>query len=293
MLAQHTYHYLTVTDEMKARSLYVLGGGTTHLATGQQYPPPDHPEHHFFRWKDGRVLTEYQLVYISRGSGVLESRSSGKRSVFAGDLFILFPNEWHRYLPNKQSGWDEHWVAFKGCHAEQIIREMDITITAPVFRTQITDMLQREFVRIEEELDAEAPGYQSIVAARIELILALAVSSGQREALGANDTLQTIKRAKTFISEQIDKRVYMEDVAKELNVSYSWFRKTFRAIVGISPGEFQLQFRITRASEYLRGSSLSITDIGVLCGFDSAYYFSRIFKKKVGVSPSEYRNRSR
>ncbi len=293
MSLKHTYHYLTVTDDIRRRSLYVIGGGTTSVSAGLSYPPSDHPGHHLFRWHEGRVLREYQLVYIARGGGTLESKSSGTNPVIAGDLFILFPNEWHRYSPSDRAGWDEHWVAFRGSRVPQIIADLGISPENPIFRTEITSMLQREFVRIEEELSEASIGYQSIVAARIELILALAVASTMRSQLGTTDSLQVIKRAKTLMIEQIDKQLNMEDVAKELNVGYSWFRKTFRSFTGLSPGEFQLQVRIARASEFLRGSNLSIGEIGTRCGFESAYYFSRIFKKKTGLPPSEYREKSK
>jgi AraC-like DNA-binding protein len=292
MSLKHTYHYLTVTDDIRKHSLYVIGGGTTSVSAGLTYPPPDHPGHHLFRWHEGRILTEYQLVYITRGGGTLESKSGGTTSLIAGDLFMLFPDEWHRYSPSSRAGWDEHWVAFRGHRVQQIISELGICREQPVFRTEITSLLQREFVRIEDELAEASIGYQNIVAARIELILALAVASTLRSSLGTTDALQVIKRAKTLMVEHIDQQLNMEDVARELNVGYSWFRKTFRNFTGLSPGEYQLQVRITRASEFLRGSNLSIAEIGVLCGFESAYYFSRIFKKKTGVPPSEFRERS-
>ena len=112
MSATHTYHYLTLNDEIKVRGVYVIGGGMTIARPRQQYPPEDHPQHHFFRWRDGRILTEYQLVYITRGGGLPGDEGGGVRSIVAGDLFVLFPGEWHRYAPTEYVGWYEHWVGF-------------------------------------------------------------------------------------------------------------------------------------------------------------------------------------
>jgi AraC-like DNA-binding protein len=289
MFSQHTYHYLTINEDIRSRSLYILGGGTCYISAGLEYPPPDHPGHHQFRWHHGRVLSEYQLVYITRGGGVFESKTGGVRTINSGDLFILFPNEWHRYGPGDATGWDENWVAFNGSHAGELIEQMGISPANPIFRTDITDSLKREFGRIEEELSNEAAGYQNIVAARIELILALVTTYNLRSNHEAADEIEVIKRAKALLVEQIDRTTGIEDLAKELGVGYSWFRKAFRQHVGISPGEYQRQVRISRASELLRGSSLPIAEIGIRCGFESAYYFSRIFRKKTGMTPSEYR----
>ena len=82
----------------------------------------------------------------------------------------------------------------------------------------------------------------------------------------------------------------MEDAAAGLYVSYAKFRRTFKAHTGLTPGQFHLQLRISRAKDLLTGTDLPVKQIALQLGFDSPYYFSRIFKKKTGHPPQEWRD---
>ena len=99
--------------------------------------------------------------------------------------------------------------------------------------------------------------------------------------------LATIERAKCLMLEQIDQPVHMEELAAGLNVGYSWFRRMFRHYTGLSPAQYHLQMRIQHGCELLGTTTLPIATIGQRSGFASAYYFSRIFREKMSVSPSE------
>jgi len=286
------YHYLPLSEEVRLRSLYVLAAGSAQVPPGTPYPPSTHPKHHQFHWQQGRVLQEYQILYITRGTGVLETKTGGVRKISAGDLFLLFPNEWHRYAPHPETGWDEHWVAYQGKRAADFVSEHCASLQDPLFHTDINDLLQREFARIEEEVAEEAIGYQNVVTARTQLILALAMVSHQRRKLQTPDVLEIIKRAKELLLEQIDQPADMQAVAAELHVGYSWLRKMFRQYTGMPPAQYQMQLRLHHACALLRTTTLPVAVIGARSGFASAYYFARVFRSKMECTPSEYRVRS-
>lgn len=287
------YRYLPLGEEILARSLYIIAGGNAYLPPGAPYPPSSHPQHHQFHWRQGRVLQEYQLIYIARGSGQLESTSGGLQQVRAGDLIALFPNEWHRYRPDPEIGWEEHWVAFQGKGAADLMAEHSASPKVPLFRTGINDSLLREFVRIAEEVAEEAVGYQNVVAASLHLILALAMVSHQRLTFQATDVLEIIKHAKELLMERIDRPTDMNDLAADLHVGYPWLRKIFRQYTGLPLAQYQTQLRLYQACEFLRNTTLPVAAIGCRCGFESAYYFARVFRGKIGCTPSEYRIQSR
>ncbi|MGI4787860.1 MAG: AraC family transcriptional regulator [Janthinobacterium lividum] len=287
------YRYLPLSDDVRSRSLYVIAGGSAHLPPDTPYPPSTHPQHHRFLWQQGRVLQEYQIIYITRGVGVLESKTGGLQDLKTGDLFVLFPNEWHRYSPDPATGWDEHWVAFRGERTAEIMSEHGISVEAPLLHTDISELLLREFVRIEEEVAEEAIGYQNVVAARIQLILALAMASHQHQSFSATDVLAVIKRTKELLSERIERPTDMQEIADDLHVGYSWLRKMFRQYTGLPLAQYQNQLRLNHACELLRNTALPIAMIGTRSGFESAYYFARVFRSKMNCSPSEYRIQSR
>lgn len=289
---KHIYHYLPLSDEVRARSLFVLAGGSASVPAGMPYPPPAHPHHHQFDWKRGRVLHEYQMIYIARGGGVLETRTAGPQRVQTGDLFVLFPDEWHRYSPDPETGWDEHWVAYQGKRAAEVMAERGVSPLAPLFHTEATDLLQREFVRIEEEVAEEKIDYQSVVVARTQLILALAMAAHRRQSVCTPDVSQTIQRAKLLLREQMDQPGDLQTLAAELQVGYPWLRKMFRQYTGLPLAQYQMHLRVKQACELLRTTRLPIAAIGVRCGFESSYYFARVFRGKMGCTPSSYRLQS-
>ena len=287
------YRYLPLSDEIRSRALYVIAGGSAHLPPGAAYPPSTHPQHHRFDWRQGRVLQEYQVLYLARGSGRLETVAGGERLLQAGDLFVLFPQEWHRYSPDPETGWEEHWIAFQGSQAAALLAEHRVSPADPVFHYDTSDALLREFLRVVEEITEEARGYQTVAAARVQLILALAAACHQRRDFQAADVLEVIKRTKELLRERIDRPTDMQVLAADLHVGYPWLRKMFRYYTGLPLAQYQTQLRLSVASELLRETKLPIAVVGCRSGFESAYYFARVFRNKMGCTPSEYRLQSR
>jgi AraC-like DNA-binding protein len=92
--------------------------------------------------------------------------------------------------------------------------------------------------------------------------------------------------------EQSNEGVDFDQLARNLGLSLSGFRKQFRKITGLPPGQYLQQIKINKACELLRQTVLSVGEISVRLGFESIYYFSRIFKHKTGLAPSDYRKQS-
>jgi hypothetical protein len=68
------YHkYLPTSPEDESWGMHVLNAGCNRIDKNVDYPSADHPAHHYFNWSKGRVLDEYQVIYISRGEGIFES----------------------------------------------------------------------------------------------------------------------------------------------------------------------------------------------------------------------------
>jgi hypothetical protein len=103
--ADNYLRYLPISERERKWGLYVSDAGWQSIQPGQTYPPKGHPRSYAFTWEHGRVLPEYQLVYIVRGEGKFDSEPSGPRPVTAGSMILLFPGVWHRYRPALAVGW--------------------------------------------------------------------------------------------------------------------------------------------------------------------------------------------
>jgi AraC-like DNA-binding protein len=95
--------------------------------------------------------------------------------------------------------------------------------------------------------------------------------------------------AKYTIAERLSEEFDFEGFARDHGVSYSWFRQSFKYFTGFSPHQYVLELRMTRAKKLLSETRLSVKQISYDLGFDTPFYFSRIFKKKTGYSPTEWR----
>ena len=98
-----------------------------------------------------------------------------------------------------------------------------------------------------------------------------------------------VKEAVTFIEQNFQNDITVEDIAAFCNLNRSYFGKIFHDTVGKSPQEFLISYRMSKAGELLKMTSLSIADIGNAVGYPNQLHFSRAFKNVYGVSPRAWR----
>jgi len=85
---------------------YLNDAGHAVIPANSGYPltVENHSQEYALSWEKGRVLQNFQVVYISKGKGVFQSTQGGKIPINAGDALLLFPGEWHRYQPDPEVG---------------------------------------------------------------------------------------------------------------------------------------------------------------------------------------------
>lgn len=284
------YKYLPVTEMEESWGFYVNTVGYTKINPRETYPPAEgHPASHAFSWNKGRILDGYYLVFISKGKGIFESQRTAPTQIREGTCFFLFPEIWHRYKPDLDSGWEEYWVGFKGQYPDSLIKTYFFHPETPFLQVGLNESLLILFQRLLETVQNALPGYYQIVPGITLEMLGLIHNISQHTRHSDNPTRQLIHKAMFVLRESLDRSVNMEDLARELPMGYSKFRKKFKAVAGVSPHEYHLNLRIERAKELLHATTLNINEIAFQTGFDSVYYFSKLFKKKNGVSPRAFR----
>ena len=102
-------------------------------------------------------------------------------------------------------------------------------------------------------------------------------------------TAAEIDRVVSYFSEHYNEQINIDDYAKQNFVSTSWLIRNFRLYTGITPKQFIMKKRIYNAEILLQNQHYSINEIARIVGYDNPLYFSRIFQKTKGISPSEYR----
>lgn len=284
--------YLTISATDEEWGIVVSTVGYQFIPPKGQYPLSHHPDNYNFKPQTGRILNEYQLVYITKGSGYFSSLSCKLQKINAGTMILLFPGEWHSYYPDQDSGWDEYWVGFRGPYIDQRIERHFFTREEPLHRIGLSATIVSLYNDILKFASEEKAGYQQMISSIVLHILGSVYYKEKNGSFTNTYVVDKINEARILMKEQIENPLTPEDIATRLGLGYSWFRRMFKEYTGVSPAQYQLQQKLLRAKELLTGSSLNISEIAYSLKFENVGQFSTFFKKKEGVTPSEFRERA-
>lgn len=267
----------------------VLNMGHNIHPADTSYPDKAHPQPYNFEWENGRVLNEYQLVYIAAGSGTFETEHLGSVIIKPGTVFLLFPGVWHRYRPLRDSGWEEYWVGFGGHYPEYLMSQECFNPHNPLLYIGFNSEFLNVFNNLINTLNTGLNTYPQILSCLTIQILGIVYASALLKEKPQSHKEDVINNLRYKIHEDWDKPLNMEELADQYHISYTWFRKAFKEISGVSPGQYHLNLKIDKACQMLKETELPIAQIALATGFVTEFHFSRIFKKKITLAPSRYR----
>lgn len=287
------YHkYLNITAFEKSWGFYVNTVGSARVGPNKKYPNNRlHPGDHSFTWEKGRILDSYYIVFITKGEGLLESANAKTIHVKAGSCFFLYPGVWHRYKPQPYSGWEEYWVGFNGDYPKKLMQKGIFSAENAFLDVGLNEELLQLFYTLIRNVAMAEMGYRQVATGITLQILAVLNAIAKYGAPNTNQQAKLISKAKFLLQESIEMPVNLEEMVKELPMGYSKFRKTFKEVTGVSPNQYHLDLRLDKAKELLMSTDLTVNEVAFKTGFSSIFYFSRLFKKKNGLAPKEYRSR--
>jgi AraC-like DNA-binding protein len=284
------FKYLPVSKEFKSWGIYVLNAGRTIIGINQHYPSHNHPSDHYFNWESGRILDEYQIIYITSGHGIFESTSAGIIQIEPGSILFLFPYEWHRFKPAQEEGWEENWIGLNGKLINKLIKNNFLSKANPILKIGIQEQILALYEEIILLVKHEHPGYQAQVSGAALHLIGMVYSFYRQKTLALNTTNDDlIKQAIQKIRNHIYSTLTIAELSQEMNMSYSAFRKAFKQYTGLAPNQYLLHLKIDKAKSLLSMSTKSIKEIAFELGFESPSYFSKIFKIKTKISPEKFR----
>jgi AraC-like DNA-binding protein len=268
--------------------LYINSVGNQVISENEAYPPQNHPTRYLFNTTNGRVLDEYQLLYITRGKGIFASESSGRHVLNEGDLFLLFPGEWHSYCPDPSTGWNEYWIGINGDIIDQWVEKGFFSKESPIFKVGLNEDIISLYKRAIIIAEAQEACFQQALSGIACNLLGMAVYLSKNRSFIGSDVAAQINKAKITIHENIS-TIRPEDLAKMMCMSYSRFRKTFKEYTGFAPSQFIQEVKIKTAKEMLTNTFMSVKEIAYELGFENKDYFITVFRKLTGMTPIHYR----
>lgn len=237
----------------------------------------------------------YLFHYIISGTGTLmadnKKGETQTYSIKSGQGFLIFPGQITTYYADQNLPWEYIWIEFDGLRVKEAINLTDFSLDNPVYHSHSKDLrmqLQEEMLYIIHHAK-ESPFH---LIGHLYLFLDYLTQSAKSTKLVQSNKMSDyyIKEALNFIEQNFQNNITIEDIASVCGINRSYFGKIFRNSIGRSPQEFLMNYRMTKATELLKLTSLSIAEIGSAVGYENQLHFSRAFKTIYGVSPREWRN---
>ena len=249
------------------------------------------PSHSF-----GPAMRNHFLFhYVISGTGTLIAENSKKESISysikSGQGFMIFPNQICTYIADAQQPWEYVWIEFDGLRAKETVELSGLCVNSPVYEAKYKDVAQTmkdEMLYIINHKD-DSPFH---LIGHLYLFIDSFVKSSAITQISKSNNLRDfyIKEALSFIEQNFQNDITVEEIAACCGLNRSYFGKIFHEVLGKSPQEFLISYRMTKATELLKLTSLSIAEVGSAVGYSNQLHFSRAFKKIYGISPRQWRN---
>lgn len=234
-----------------------------------------------------RRLNDYAAVFVEEGQGVLTTERGGTMRVVGPALFWLFPNELHSYGPDDGSVWQERWTLFRGTLIDEYVRLEVLNPTKPLVAPVKHSEISQTFNALHADmLKRRALGWVAAAATIHRLIVQVAM---QVSSDGSKVSNEVTSRIADLIEDRVFSEIDFKSLADELGISTATFRRKCVSHLGLAPKNYQLQLRLERAKELLTTTNRSVQDVAMSVGYEDSFYFSRLFFKREGHTPTDFR----
>lgn len=240
----------------------------------------------------------YLFHYVLSGTGILYADDSkGNTQTYrikSGQGFMIFPNQITTYVSDKNLPWEYVWVEFDGLRVKEALDITGLSRDNPVYHAKFKDLRENmveEMLYLTEHGDA-SPFH---LIGHLFLFFDSMLRSITHEQDSSKKRLQDyyIRESLTYIEQNFQNDITVEDIAKICGLNRSYFGKIFKDSTGKTPQQFLLTYRMIKATELLKLTKLSIGDIGNAVGYANQLHFSRAFKNIYEMAPREWRNKNK
>lgn len=232
---------------------------------------------------------DYQLIYIVNGKGIF--LTNGKEHVATeGNIVIYKPEEAQYYSYSSKDSTEVYWIHFTGSGVKETLEQLGLYDNS-IYYVGLENICIELFKKIIFEMQIKNEMFVQFSTAYFFEVLAH-FSRMHKYIMQNNKTCKDSNMQKVIqlMHSKYNRKLSVEDFAVQCNLSVYRFIHKFKLLTGMPPMSYFLKIRIDKAKELLLDSNLSINEIANVVGYDNSLYFSRVFKKETGISPTNYRN---
>lgn len=233
---------------------------------------------------------DYQLLYVSSGKAFF-TFDGQEQEAAAGSMALYRPGESQRYYYYAEDEPEVCWIHFSGSAASEMLDKIGFS-QSHILSLGHSFNFSELFSRIIVELQLRRPCFEEFLCLLLQELFQ-GIQRSQLESFADRFRNQKeMEESVRFFNESFSQNICIEEYAKNQHMSVCWFIRCFKRYMGITPMQYLTSIRIGKAKELLKNTNYSIQEIGGLVGYENPLYFSRIFHKQTGHSPSAYRRES-
>ncbi|GHV88162.1 transcriptional regulator [Spirochaetia bacterium] len=281
-------HYLPYSEEDEKLGMVCTTAGNIKIVPNTVYPPRkiEHPVM-YRQVAEGRILPEFQILYITEGEGTFTA-GDATYTVKPGSLLLLLPGIKHRYKPVYEKGWHEYWVGFNGAYFQRLLQQEILSKENIFFEIGLHDYILTFFNHIFDEVATQRPLFQFKACVEI-LSLISEMLAHERRQKQPNYYQQIVEKAKCIMESNIYSVINLPSISEEIGISTSRLNEIFKTYTSMTPYQYFIHIKILKAESLLEQEDAAIKEVAFRLGFEDQHYFSRLFRNKTGIAPSEWR----
>lgn len=230
---------------------------------------------------------EYILIYCIDGEGQVEVDNS-IYDLSPNSFFFIPPHQAHHYRSSTENPWSIYWVHFKGRVADglfqKFIARKGLHTGTIAFSENHVENFMKAIDLCNDRFSLDQIEYSSLL---IKNFIVHLIYTEICEIIHPEE--DRVENALAYMKSNLDQEIKIHDLSSRFHLSVSRFSELFKERTGYSPIQYLILIRIQKACQLLHFTDLSVKEISTKVGFEDQYYFSRMFKKIMGLSPIKYR----
>ena len=234
------------------------------------------------------IRDHYIIHFITEGKGIFRVDDTNY-NLHERQAFLICPNVLTQYEADKKSPWSYYWIGFHGENVKEVLSASNLSYENPILsyeKNRIIDILVKSIYSLENT----RTNFELKSKGLLYLLMDELTNVGCKKNIDVSENTSElyVQNAINYIRRNYSEEIKIKDIANFLNLDRSYLTRVFKEVLCMTPQEYLIHFRIEKAKGLLKSTDLSVSAVGRSVGYPDPYYFSKIFKKNVNLTPKNY-----